>query len=75
MLQQAAEFREPHRVARYAEELAGHYHRWYDNCRVTPVGGGEVTALHRTRLALNDATGVVLRSALRVLGVNAPERM
>ena len=31
---QAAELREPHRVARYLEELAGLYHRWYDNCRV-----------------------------------------
>ena len=34
----AAEVREPHRVARYLEELAGLYHRWYDNCRVIPLG-------------------------------------
>jgi arginyl-tRNA synthetase len=72
---QAAELREPHRVARYAEELAGSYHRWYDNCRVTPLGDEDVTDLHRTRLWLNDAVGQVLRNALGLLGVSAPERM
>jgi arginyl-tRNA synthetase len=75
VVRQAAELREPHRVARYAEELAGAYHRWYDNCRVTPLGEEPVTDVHRTRLWLNDATGVVLRNALGLLGVNAPERM
>ena len=72
---QAAEFREPHRVARYIEEVAGSYHRWYDACRVTPISGGEVEAVHRTRLWLNDAAGVVLRNGLDLLGVTAPERM
>lgn len=72
---QAAEFREPHRVARYIEEVAGSYHRWYDACRVTPISGGEVEAVHRTRLWLNDAAGVVLRNGLELLGVTAPERM
>jgi len=71
----AAEVREPHRVARYLEELAGLYHRWYDNCRVIPLGDEEVTDLHRTRLWLNDATGQVLRNGLGLLGVSAPERM
>ncbi|MFT4282512.1 arginine--tRNA ligase [Microbacterium sp.] len=71
----AAEIREPHRVARYLEELAALYHRWYDNCRVTPLGDEEVTDLHRTRLWLNDATGQVLRNGLDLLGVSAPERM
>ncbi len=71
----AAEVREPHRVARYLEELAGLYHRWYDNCRVIPLGDEPVTALHRTRLWLNDATGQVLRNGLTLLGVSAPERM
>ncbi|WP_347346024.1 arginine--tRNA ligase [Microbacterium sp.] len=71
----AAEVREPHRVARYLEELAGLYHRWYDACRVTPLGDDPVTDLHRTRLWLNDATGQVLRNGLRLLGVSAPERM
>ncbi len=75
VVRQAAELREPHRVARYTEDLAGSYHRWYDSCRVTPLGDENVTDLHRTRLWLNDATGVVLRNALRLLGVSAPERM
>lgn len=72
---QAAEFREPHRVARHLEEIAGSYHRWYDNCRVTPMSGAAVETVHRTRLWLNDATGVVLRNGLNLLGVSAPERM
>ncbi|MBD3943348.1 arginine--tRNA ligase [Microbacterium sp. NEAU-LLC] len=71
----AAEVREPHRVARYLEELAGLYHRWYDNCRVIPLGDEPVESVHRTRLWLNDATGQVLRNGLDLLGVAAPERM
>ncbi|MEV7631181.1 arginine--tRNA ligase [Microbacterium sp. NPDC089318] len=71
----AAEVREPHRIARYLEELAGLYHRWYDNCRVIPKGDAPVEAVHRTRLWLNDATGQVLRNGLDLLGVSAPERM
>ena len=72
---QAAELREPHRIARYIEEVAGYYHRWYDNCRVIPLGEEPVTDLHRTRLWLNDATGQVIRNGLGLLGVSAPERM
>ncbi len=75
VIAQAAEFREPHRVARYLEEVAASYHRWYDNCRVTPLSGGEVEAVHRTRLWLNNAAGIVLRNGLALLGVSAPERM
>ncbi|MFB7843433.1 arginine--tRNA ligase [Microbacterium sp. NPDC056052] len=71
----AAEVREPHRVARYLEELAGLYHRWYDNCRVIPQGDDPIEDVHRTRLWLNDATGQVLRNGLDLLGVSAPERM
>ena len=67
--------REPHRIARYSEELAGAYHRWYDNCRVTPLGDEPITDVHRTRLWLNYATGVALRNALGLLGVSAPDRM
>lgn len=72
---QAAELREPHRVARYIEEVAGYYHRWYDKCRVIPQSGEEVTDLHRSRLWLNDATGQVIRNGLGLVGVSAPERM
>jgi arginyl-tRNA synthetase len=72
---QSATLREPHRVARYLEELAAFYHRWYDNCRVTPIGDADVNDAHRTRLWLNDASGQVLRNGLGLLGVSAPERM
>ncbi|TFB66380.1 arginine--tRNA ligase [Cryobacterium sp. Hz7] len=72
---QAAELREPHRIARYIEEVAGYYHRWYDSCRVIPLGDEPNTDLHRTRLWLNDATGQVIRNGLGLLGVSAPERM
>ena len=75
VLAHAALEREPHRVARYLEEVAGSYHRWYDNCRVTPLAGGSVETVHRTRLWLNEATSIVLRNGLEVLGVSAPERM
>jgi arginyl-tRNA synthetase len=72
---QSAELREPHRVARYIEEVAGYYHRWYDKCRVIPQADEPVTDLHRTRLWLNDAAGQVIRNGLGLLGVSAPERM
>lgn len=71
----AAELREPHRVARYLEELAGTYHRFYDSCRVLPRGDEETSELHRARLMLVDATRVVLANGLDLLGVSAPERM
>ncbi|WP_068262571.1 arginine--tRNA ligase [Janibacter limosus] len=71
----AAELREPHRVARYLEDLAGHFHKWYDTCRVRPRSDEETTDLHRTRLWLNDATRQVLANGLDLLGVSAPERM
>ena len=73
---QAAHLLEPHRVARYLEELAGRFHKWYDTCRVRPVSvDEEVTDLHRSRLWLNDATRQVLANGLDLLGVSAPERM
>jgi arginyl-tRNA synthetase len=71
----AAELREPHRVARYLEGLAGTYHRFYDSCRVLPMGDEEPTALTAARLWLVEATRVVLANGLRLLGVTAPERM
>lgn len=71
----AAELREPHRIARFLEELAAVYHRWYDNCRVIPLGDEPVEDVHRTRLWLNDAAGQVLRNGLDLLGVSAPERL
>ncbi len=73
---QAARLREPHRVARYLEDLAGRFHKWYDECRVRPRDADEeITDLHRTRLWLNDATRVVLANGLGLLGVSSPERL
>ena len=71
----AAELREPHRVARYLESLAGAYHRFYDSCRVLPMGDEQVSDLHRARLALCGAARQVLANGLGLLGVSAPERM
>ncbi|WP_216380688.1 arginine--tRNA ligase [Arcanobacterium phocae] len=72
---QSAQLREPHRVARYLEELAGAYHAWYGVSRVTPRGDEPVSDTHRTRLWLNDAAGQVLANGLSLLGVSAPEKM
>ncbi len=71
----AAELREPHRVARYLESLASAYHKFYDSCRVLPMGDEEITELHRARLALCVAARQVLANGLGMLGVSAPERM
>jgi len=62
-------------VARYLEELAGTYHRFYDSCRVLPRGDEEITPLTTARLWACAATATVLRNGLAVLGVHAPERM
>ncbi|WP_278235074.1 arginine--tRNA ligase [Isoptericola sp. AK164] len=72
---QAAELREPHRIARYLEGLAADYHKWYAECRVLPYPDEEVQDVHRTRLWLNDAVRQVLANGLDLLGVSAPERM
>jgi arginyl-tRNA synthetase len=71
----AAELREPHRIARYLEELAGTYHRFYDACRILPRGDEPVTDLMSARLWLNDAARTVIANGLGLLGVSAPERM
>ncbi|AKE41655.1 arginyl-tRNA synthetase [Corynebacterium kutscheri] len=71
----AAELREPHRVARYAETLAGTFHRFYDTCQILPRGDEKTQPIHKARLALAAATRQVLANALDLLGVHAPERM
>ena len=75
VLQSAASLREPHRVCRYLEDLAGDYHRFYDSCRVLPQGDEQAGDLHRARLALCEATRQVIGNGLAILGVTAPERM
>ncbi|MGJ4070372.1 arginine--tRNA ligase [Corynebacterium macclintockiae] len=77
----AAELREPHRVARYAESLAGTFHRFYDACQVLPKPSddeqtvAESKALFAARLSLAAAARQTLANALELLGVTAPERM
>jgi len=71
----AATFREPHRVARYLEELAGVYHGFYADCRVLPLGEEAISPLHSARANLCAATKQVLANGLELLGVSAPERM
>ncbi|OBG76205.1 MULTISPECIES: arginine--tRNA ligase, partial [unclassified Mycobacterium] len=75
VLETAANLREPHRVCRYLEDLAGDYHRFYDSCRVLPQGDERPTDLHTARLALCQATRQVIANGLAILGVTAPERM
>lgn len=77
----AAELREPHRVARYAEALAGAFHRFYDACQILPKPSDdeqtvvENKALFAARLSLAAAARQTLANALELLGVSAPERM
>ncbi len=75
VLKTAAALREPHRVCRYLEDLAGDYHRFYDSCRVLPMGDEPAGDLHRARAALCQATRQVIENGLSILGVSAPERM
>ena len=71
----AATLREPHRIARYAEELAAVFHRFYDQCQVLPKAGEETEPIHSARLALASATRQVMANALTMVGVSAPEKM
>lgn len=73
----AAELREPHRVARYLEDTAGIFHRWYDDddCRMLPKGDEPVAPVNLARLALVSAARTVFANGLGLLGVSAPERM
>ena len=75
IVEAAATFREPHRIARYLEELAGVYHGFYADCRVLPMGDEVISPLHSARANLCAATKQVLANGLDLLGVSAPERM
>ena len=75
VLASAAELREPHRVARYLEDLATAYHKFYDSCRVLPRGDDEVEPVGIARLWLCAATRQVIANGLDLLGVSAPDRM
>ncbi|MGA9749862.1 MAG: arginine--tRNA ligase [Nocardioides sp.] len=71
----AAQLREPHRVARYLEDTASSFHKFYDACRVLPMGDEEAGPIHLARLRLVEATKTVIGNGLTLLGVSAPERM
>lgn len=73
----AAELREPHRIARYLEDTASVFNKWYDTkeCRMLPQGDEPVTPANEARLVLVAATRTVLANGLDLLGVSAPERM
>jgi arginyl-tRNA synthetase len=73
----AAQLREPHRVARYLEDAAATFHKFYDqdDLRVLPKGDEDPTDAQRARLVLVQATRIVFENGLRLLGVSAPERM
>lgn len=75
VVQAAAELREPHRIARYAEELAGTFHRFYDTCNILPKRDEVATPLHAARFSLALATRQTLANALGLVGVTAPTRM
>ncbi|MDH7482562.1 MAG: arginine--tRNA ligase [Armatimonadota bacterium] len=68
---QAGQLREPHRLTRYAQDLAAIFHSFYTDCRVV----SDDNALTAARLVLVDATRVVLANVLGLMGVSAPERM
>jgi arginyl-tRNA synthetase len=71
----AALMRQPHRVARYIEEVAGQYHRFYNDCRVLPLGNEKPTDLNSSRATLSLAAAQVISNGLDLLGVSAPEKM
>lgn len=75
VVEEAAQLREPHRIARYAEDLAAVFHRFYDSCQVLPKAGEDEAPIHGARLALAQASRVVLANALTMVGVSTPEKM
>jgi arginyl-tRNA synthetase len=67
----AARLRAPHRMTRFAEDLAALFHAFYRDCRVVSDDEG----LTQARLHLSHAAQIALRNTLGLLGVTAPESM
>lgn len=67
----AAQERAVHRIARYVHELASDFHSFYNKCRIMGVDED----LAQARLALVGAVANVIRHALGIIGVSAPEKM
>lgn len=70
-IERAARDYAPHRIANYAYSLAGLFHSFYNRCRIMGVDKDLAAA----RLALLTVTAHVIRHALGILGVSAPEHM
>ena len=70
-IERAARERAPHRIARFAYDTAGLFHSFYNKCRIV----GVEPALSGARLALVAVARNVLRHALEILGISAPEKM
>jgi arginyl-tRNA synthetase len=75
VVRSASEQLAPHKIARHLEKIAGAYHKWYAKQRVVPADDEELSNVNYARLALNNATGQVIKNALHLLGVSAPDRM
>lgn len=75
VVRSAAELREPHRVVRYAEDLASAFNKFYDSCHIVPRADEEATPVNAARLGLAAATKQAIANALSLVGVSAPERM
>lgn len=75
VVESAAQLRQPHRIARFIEELATLYHGFYSDCRVLPLGDEKCAPIHSSRATLCEATRQTISNALQLLGVSAPDRM
>ena len=71
MMDSALDQLEPQLIANYLHDLAGHFHKFYTDCRVIT----DDRPLSQARLALIMAVRVVLANGLHILGINAPQRM
>lgn len=78
-IEAAARHRAPDQLARHlvavADAFFRFHDRFHDDCPALPSGPLKPSAVHRSRLALADATGAVLAGGLRLLGISAPEHL
>ncbi len=72
LVEEIAESYEVHKLPHYAIRLADKFHSFYDACRVIDEENEELT---KARLSLVQATKIVLAETLRLIGVDAPEKM
>ncbi|MDD4065806.1 MAG: DALR anticodon-binding domain-containing protein, partial [Bacilli bacterium] len=72
VINEAASTREPYKIANYIQQLAQNFHSFYNECRVIDADNLELSG---ARLSLVKATKIVLKNALDLIGVSAPESM